>query len=33
MEDVNALENKINFIVGSMASFRRYFLHVGFPDN
>ena len=33
MEDVNALVNRINLIIGSMESFRRYFLHVGFPDN
>ena len=33
LEDVNALVNRINLIIGSMGSFRRYFLHVGFPDN
>jgi hypothetical protein len=33
MEDVAALVNRINLIIGSMASFRRYFLHVGFQDN
>jgi len=25
--------NKINVIIGGMPSFKRYFLHVGFPDN
>ena len=33
MEDVAALVNRINLIIGSMTSFRRYFLHVGFQDN
>jgi hypothetical protein len=33
MADVGALVNRINLIIGSMASFRRYFLHVGFQDN
>ena len=28
-----ALENEINRIIGSMGSFKPYFLHVGFPDN
>ena len=27
------LVNKINTIVGNMPSFKRYFIHVGFPDN
>ena len=33
MEDVTALENRLNLIIGSLDSFRRYFLHVGFLDN
>ena len=33
MENAFALVNRINLIVGSLGSFRRYFLHVGFPDN
>lgn len=33
MEDVDALENRMNLIIGSLGSFRRYFLHVGFLDN
>jgi len=33
IEDVNFLVNRINLIIGSMPSFRRYFLNVGFPDN
>lgn len=33
MESVNDLVNRINLIIGSIASFRRYFLHVGFQDN
>lgn len=32
MENVDDLVNRINLIIGSMASFRRYFLHVGFQD-
>jgi hypothetical protein len=33
METVDDLVNRINLIIGSIASFRRYFLHVGFQDN
>jgi hypothetical protein len=33
MADVGALVNRINLIIGSLESFRRYFLHVGFQDN
>jgi hypothetical protein len=33
MADVDALVNMINLIIGSMASFRMYFLHVSFQDN
>ena len=33
MADVNSLVNRINLIVGSLPSFRQYFLNVGFPDN
>lgn len=33
MPDVDALVNRINGVIGSMASFRRYFLNVGFKDN
>jgi transposase len=33
IEDSAALENAINNIIGNMDSFRRYFLHVRFPDN
>ena len=33
MGDVHALVNRINLIIGSLGSFRRYFLHVGFQDN
>jgi len=33
LEDANDLTNKINLIMASMGSFRRYFLHVGFQDN
>jgi hypothetical protein len=33
MENIDALVNRINLIIGSMDSFRRYFLHVGFQDN
>ncbi|KAL7451696.1 hypothetical protein ACHAWC_003509 [Mediolabrus comicus] len=33
MEDVTALENRLNLIIGSLDLFRRYFLHVGFLDN
>jgi hypothetical protein len=33
MENVDALVNKINLIIGSLGSFRRYFLHVGFENN
>ena len=32
MENVDALVNRINLIIGSMGSFRRYFLHVGFNE-
>ena len=31
--DVHGVDNKINTIVGNMPSFKRYFIHVGFPDN
>ena len=33
MENVDALVNRINLIIGSLPAFRRYFLHVGFKDN
>ena len=33
VEDVAQLVNKINLIIGDMLSFKRYFVHVGFPDN
>lgn len=33
MENVTALENRLNLIIGSLDMFRRYFLHVGFLDN
>jgi len=28
-----ALSNKIDTIIGSIPSYKKYFLHVGFPDN
>ena len=31
--DSAALENEINRIIGNFGSFKRYFLHVRFPDN
>jgi hypothetical protein len=33
VDTVFDLVNKINIIVGNMTSFKRYFIHVGFPDN
>ena len=33
VNNVFQLVNKINVIIGWMPSFKRYFLHVGFPDN
>jgi hypothetical protein len=33
VDDKFALVNKINQIIGSIPSFKQYFLHVGFPDN
>jgi hypothetical protein len=33
VDTVFDLVNKINTIVGNMPSFKRYFFHVGFPDN
>jgi hypothetical protein len=33
MESIDDLVNNINLIIGGMPSFRRYFLHVCFPDN
>ena len=33
VDTVFDLVNKINTIVGGLPSFKRYFLHVGFPDN
>lgn len=33
VNSVFQLVNKINVIIGGMPSFKRYFLHVGFPDN
>jgi hypothetical protein len=33
VDNVFHLVNKINVIIGGMPSFKRYFLHVGFPDN
>ena len=33
VDTVFDLVNKINKIVGNMPSFKRYFIHVGFPDN
>ena len=33
VDNVFQLVNKINVIIGGMPSFKRYFLHVGFPDN
>jgi hypothetical protein len=33
VDTVFDLVNKINTIVGNMPSFKRYFIHVGFPDN
>ncbi len=31
--DTVFLVNKINTIIGGLPLFKRYFLHVGFPDN
>jgi hypothetical protein len=33
VDNVFQLVNKINVIIGGMPSLKRYFLHVGFPDN
>jgi hypothetical protein len=33
VDDKFALVNKIYNIIGSISSFKQYFLHVGFPDN
>ena len=33
VDNVFQLVNKINVIIGGMPSFKRYFLHMGFPDN
>jgi hypothetical protein len=33
VDNVFQLVNKINVIIGGMPSFKRYFLHVDFPDN
>jgi hypothetical protein len=33
VDSVFQLVNKINVIIGGMPSFKRYFLHLGFPDN
>jgi hypothetical protein len=33
VDTVFDLVNKINTIIGGLPSFKRYFLHVGFPDN
>ncbi len=33
VDTVFDLFNKIHTIVGEMPSFKRYFIHVGFPDN
>jgi len=33
VDSVFQLVNKINVIIGGMPSFKRYVLHVGFPDN
>jgi hypothetical protein len=33
VENEYGLVNKINNIIGSIPSFKRYFIHVGFPDN
>jgi hypothetical protein len=33
VDDEFALLNKINNIIGSIPSFKQYFLHIGFPDN
>jgi hypothetical protein len=33
IDTVFDMVNKIHTIVGQMPSFKRYFIHVGFPDN
>ena len=33
VDNVFQLVNKIDVIIGGMPSFKRYFLHVDFPDN
>ena len=33
VDDIRALVNKINGIIGDMTSFKPYFIHVRFPDN
>ena len=33
VDTVFDMVNKIHTIVGEMPSFKRYFIHVGFPDN
>jgi hypothetical protein len=32
VDDIHALINKINGVVGGMTSFKPYFIHVCFPD-
>ena len=32
-DDMNALVNTINWIIGDMNSFKPYFIHVRFPDH
>jgi hypothetical protein len=32
-DDVFGLVNKLNNIIGAIPSFKRYFIHVGFPNN
>ncbi len=33
LDSVFQLVHRINVIIGGMPSFKRYFIHVGFPDN
>jgi hypothetical protein len=33
VDNVLELVNKMNAIIGDMPSFKRYFIHIGFPDN
>jgi hypothetical protein len=33
VDSVFQLVHRINVIIGGMPSFKRYFIHVGFPDN